>query len=226
MPRTLLLLLMVPPWIGALYGTLQIHSMDLHLGPHTICGPWGCGPRPEALIGYHGFWAVVILPVAITVGVVAPRQANRLIGGLLLIASVIGAATYLTWDGVQYASSAQSTEHAFQRAVFTLVTTVDIPMIQALIASGLLWGVFGRKAGVTEPAEEQDDNTDQAASSVEEAVSVSADVEAQANLVIQWTLKSATRRFRLGHLSPPRTSGASDAAYPSPDAAGFDRPTD
>ena len=48
-------------WVFALLGTLQVHRWEGLLGGHAICGPWGCGPFLSALIGYHGFWLILLL---------------------------------------------------------------------------------------------------------------------------------------------------------------------
>lgn len=154
MTRTLLLLSLVPPWMGLLFATLQIHNMDLSLGSHSVCGPWGCGPRTEALIGYHGFWAAMIIPPAVVLGALLPRPTTRILGGVLFVASVIGTVAYVTWDGIQYASSSGSTQYVFQRAFFALVTAVDCPMLQVVFASGLMGAVLGRRRSGTDKASE------------------------------------------------------------------------
>ncbi|MEM9353961.1 MAG: hypothetical protein AAGA92_13185 [Planctomycetota bacterium] len=46
--------LLLVAWGASLYGVLQMHYLHTGFG-HSVCGPWGCGPSGEALVGYHGF---------------------------------------------------------------------------------------------------------------------------------------------------------------------------
>jgi len=151
MTKTAWRLLLVPIWVGALWGSLQIHRLDLDLG-HGICGAWGCGPPLEALLGYHSFWSLVILPLAICVGWYLPSLVSRKVGGAVLLISVIGTMAFVGWDVVTWGLRAERPEFLLRRGLFTLVTSVDIPMIPTMLAGALLMFVFGRggKSGVGE----------------------------------------------------------------------------
>ena len=138
-------LLLVPVWIAAVWGTLQIHRLDLQLG-HSVCGPWGCGPPTEALLGYHGFWTLMFLPPAIGLGFYLSAQTARRVGIAVLMFGALAILIHVGVDGVSHANRVGSTEYAAQRALFKLVTSVDLPMIPTILAGGLLAFVFGRKS--------------------------------------------------------------------------------
>lgn len=133
MSSTLKYLLSIPIWIAALFGSVQIYRLDLNLG-HSICGAWGCGPPVEALIGYHSFWLVLIVPIATLTGLVLPVRFQRYLGWALLVGGLLAAATYVVRDGLWYHEKSGSWEHVTQRAWFALVTGVDHPMFQVAIA--------------------------------------------------------------------------------------------
>ena len=141
---TLAPLAILPVWIGLVWSSLQIHYLDLNLG-HDICGPWGCGPPLEALIGFHGFWSALILPAACLLGLYLNSATNRKVGMAVLLVGLVGIVTFVGWDVVNYYRQSETTEHLVQRALFTLVNTVDFPMIQTLLAGGILAFLFGRK---------------------------------------------------------------------------------
>lgn len=138
-------LLLVPVWIAAIWGTLQMHQLDLQLG-HSVCGPWGCGPRTEALLGYHGFWMLIFLPPAIGLGVYLSPSTARKVGLGVLMFGALAILVHVGIDGVMHANRVGSTEYVAQRAFFKLVTSVDLPMIPTILAGSLLAFVFGRKA--------------------------------------------------------------------------------
>ena len=144
MGLSLMRLALIPIWGGALWGSLQIHALDLQLG-HGICGPWGCGPPLEALIGFHAFWLSLILPFAICIGWFLPTTVVRRIGLSVLLAGCIGAVGLVGWDVVTYAMKSESTEYLLQRGLFTLATTVDIPTMQTTLAGAVLAFWMGRE---------------------------------------------------------------------------------
>jgi len=150
-PGQLARLAIIPIWIAALWGSLQIHQLDLNLG-HDICGPWGCGPPLEALLGIHGFWLALILPAACLLGLYLSRETNRSIGKAILIVGVIALIAFVGGDVIRYYLKTKTAEHLVQRAFFTLVMCVDFPLIPTLLAGSLLTFVFGRPRNtVNEP---------------------------------------------------------------------------
>ena len=130
-------LLCVPIWLLGLWGSLRIHELDLHLG-HSICGPWGCGPPVEALLGYHAFWLVLIVPVAIALGAYFSQPSRRKLGlaflavGLVTIAFVAGGDTFRYWK------SSGSAQYLTQRFFFAMVTKIDVPMLQVFTVGALM----------------------------------------------------------------------------------------
>ena len=150
--RRLLFMLSAIPWIAALYGTLQMHRLDANLG-HSICGPWGCGPTTEALIGYHTFWLVLMLPIAIAARAFLPNTAVRRVGLALLTTGLLIIVGYVGWDASRFVAQANSAAYLGQRCFFTLVTSVDMPMMQ-LALLGLI--VTARRKRTPAPANSSD----------------------------------------------------------------------
>jgi len=132
-------LLFLPIWLLGLWGSLKIHELDLNLG-HSICGPWGCGPPVEALLGYHAFWLVLTFPVAISIAsYLSPSRRSKL-GWLFLAVGIIGVVFVAGGNTVEYWKSSESSKYLLQRFFFATVTKIDIPMIQAIVVGGsLIW---------------------------------------------------------------------------------------
>jgi len=152
-PRSPALIALAAVWIAALYGSLQIHHFEL--GGHSICGAWGCGPTDTALIGYHTFWLVLILPVAPIAARIAPAARARNWGTVLAIAGVAGLVVLALVDGVHYLQTSHAPQYLVQRCLFRLATFVDIPLAQ-LILIGLLMRRLARPKILAE------DSTDEA----------------------------------------------------------------
>lgn len=173
MTSNLIRLLFVPVWIAGLWGSLQIHRYDLNLG-HSVCGSWGCGPPIEALIGYHGFWTLIILPIAAGVGAFVPAAISRKVGWAVLGISVLGTVGYVAWDVISYAMRSGDYHVLMQRGLFTLITTVDIPMLPTILAGGILTFWFGRER-VAAPSSDDGLNSVAASESISNANSDSGD---------------------------------------------------
>src|SRR5262249_34262953 len=84
-------------WGLALYSALQVGRLDLR-AEHGICGPWGCGPPPEALVACHLFWLVLLFPPALVVAArLAPRRV-RTLGWALAVAASLGIAAVVVHE--------------------------------------------------------------------------------------------------------------------------------
>lgn len=130
-------LLLVPIWLVGLWGSLKIHELDLHLG-HSICGPWGCGPPVEALLGYHAFWLVLIVPIALAAGAYFSSPSRRMLGLAILVIGTIAVAMVAGDDTFRYWKSSENSQYLIQRFFFTLATKVDIPMLQTMFVGAML----------------------------------------------------------------------------------------
>ena len=124
--RNLLLLVV---WAASLFGVLQVHHFESLFG-HAICGPWGCGPPVSALIGYHGFWLLLmLLPAWWLKHYLSGATLRRLGTGLLLVA-VIGIVLLLAIDSWQTWQREAMRPYVVQRGFFRLATFVDFPLVQ------------------------------------------------------------------------------------------------
>lgn len=122
-------LLLLAVWAAGLFGVLQVHLLEGWFG-HAICGPWGCGPPESALIGYHGFWLLLmVLPTWWLKHTWASASLQRLGTGLLLVAAV-GIVLLLAVDGWQTWQREAMRPYMVQRSFFRLATFIDFPLVQ------------------------------------------------------------------------------------------------
>jgi|GEM_PF-1155245 len=151
-------------WGAALYGVLQIYRLSgvlpAGMTGHTICGPWGCGPPIEALVSYHGFWFVLLLPIGWLAGKAwlegetrqpseeagghgqKPFRAKwlRLGGWILTGVSLSGMAAIVVDDAARWLSTAHASTYLLQRMLFQVATYVELPLIPLACIGGIwLW---------------------------------------------------------------------------------------
>lgn len=124
-------------WAAAGYGALAISWAPGNWG-HWICGPWGCGPPLQALLGCHLAWLVGLTPVAWLAGAsprISEAKKRRLARGVLYVAAGLIVATIvtqcITW---RPAAADYQRRYLLARIGFVMATTVDIPMWQLLVA--------------------------------------------------------------------------------------------
>lgn len=122
-------------WAAALYGVLQV-GLASDSGAHghagvSICGPWGCGPPVRALVGWHGFWLVL---VALPVGLLIrwwPIARLKFVGLGLTALGVLMLAGIGIYEAVTWLPNIPDGEPAYfvQRCLFSVVTLTDIPVL-------------------------------------------------------------------------------------------------
>ena len=156
------MLVALPIWAAALYGTLNIHTLPASWA-HSICGPWGCGPPTEALVACHGFWCVLGLPIAAIAAARLPvRQLPRL-AGLLLGLGALGIVALGAWEAVNWLPHVAEHQRGYfpQRWMFSIATRVDFPIAQMLLAGALVlaWCRFLRPEATPEQAQPEQSET-------------------------------------------------------------------
>ncbi len=154
-------------WVAGVYGSLRIHELDLGL-THGICGPWGCGPRVEALVGFHGFWLMLLVPSALVFASYVPRRWACRTGIALTCVGFIATVGFVIWDVATYLHAAPSSgdSYWFRRGLFALATLVEVPLVPTTLAGLILWKVsrkpqadevLGEPASFAETADHESD---------------------------------------------------------------------
>ena len=118
-------------WGAALAGVLRISRMSV-AADNGICGPWGCGPPLNALIACHGFWIVLLLPPTVMLLRRGPARTVHAVG---LVSTSIGIATLSViaiWEWTHWYAIASDWQRGYlvQRYLFSIVTLVDVPVIE------------------------------------------------------------------------------------------------
>ncbi len=127
-------------WAAALYGALQIGLASDH-GAHghdglSICGPWGCGPPVRALVGWHGFWLVL---VALPVGLLIrwwPVVRLKFVGLRLTAVGLLPLVGIGIYEAVTWLPNISVGEPTYfiQRCLFAVVTLTDVPVIPVTLS--------------------------------------------------------------------------------------------
>lgn len=129
-------------WGTILWAALQAKHLA-SASAHSVCGPWGCGPETSALVAMHAGWLAAIGPPLIYFPYRLKLQrggVRRLSLGLLAM-GMTGIFAIVAWQWLVWLPQAGSwsKEYIWQRCGFAIVTAVDLPLIQLLILSGILW---------------------------------------------------------------------------------------
>lgn len=129
-------------WAGGLLGVLSLQYLpDRFFGEHSVCGPWGCGAPPPALLACHGFWLVLFAPATIFAARrLRPRAVWRS-GAALVLLACVGLVGVGVWQALTWWPAVDNSLHKFavQRYLFVLATLVDVPVLETLLAGVTLW---------------------------------------------------------------------------------------
>lgn len=128
--------LLLSLWCGCLYSVLRVTEIPGNWG-HWICGPWGCGPRLQALVACHGFWLVLLVPAAMILNEALPSRQLRLIGTLVAGLGAAGILLVALIQGCTWLPVTPRPYYFGQRVLFSVATTVEFPMVQ-FVCIGLL----------------------------------------------------------------------------------------
>jgi hypothetical protein len=151
-------------WAGGLLGVLSVQYLpDRFFGEHSVCGPWGCGAPPPALLACHGFWLVLFAPATIyATRRLSPQIVWRLGAGLVGLAGVALVAVGV-WQGLTWWPAVDPSLHRYvgQRYLFVLATLTDVPVLETLLAGATLWcaGAWRRPVAVPSASASEPENS-------------------------------------------------------------------
>ena len=122
-------------WVFAFRASLSIVKWHGDWG-HGICGPWGCGPPLQALVGCHAAWLVFLLPLALMATNSLTPKRRIFVGRLVVLFAVsglIGVVAY-EYSSLQRASAEWGRNYFWPRVGFAVITFVDLPLLELLLA--------------------------------------------------------------------------------------------
>jgi hypothetical protein len=128
-------------WAAGLQGALQLCRLpDRYFGEHSICGPWGCGPPLPALLAWHGFWLVLMTPVAAMAVLYLPAKWVTRLGITLASLGFLGLAAVAAWQAATWLPQASDWQRQYigERYLFAVATLVDVPIVQSLMLGTIL----------------------------------------------------------------------------------------
>ena len=135
-------------WVLAAFGALMIAEIPGDFG-ESLCGVWGCLPPMQALVAMHLFWLVLLVPPAALAGLRLPRLAAIRLGVLLVLVGAAAAVVVVGLDVARWLSAMEPELHGFagRHALYSLATHTDAPMMQAVVAGAIGWGIAWRRTG-------------------------------------------------------------------------------
>jgi hypothetical protein len=155
-------------WGLAGYAVLSLGQLPGEFG-HSLCGPWGCLPPLQALAAMHLFWALALLPLIVLALAKGQPHHLRLAGMLLSLGAGLGIAVVVGRDLLAWLPAVPPEFHGYwaRRALYTLVTLSDVPLLQVLGAGAICWSVGHRRLRrMARPAEERQASRDGACRSL------------------------------------------------------------
>jgi hypothetical protein len=142
--RLLELVVLPVVWAVLVLAALQTKGI-VSEAEHSVCGPWGCGPAIGDLVAMHAAWLAVVGPPLIYFSYRANFSSNlmRSIAAGLFTTGIVGMLTVIAWQWLIWLPSAStwSKDYIWQRCGFAIVTSVDFPLIPAVILGIILTGV-------------------------------------------------------------------------------------
>lgn len=141
-PQRLLELVVLPVlWALLIFAALQTKGLVSET-EHSVCGPWGCGPAIGDLVAMHAAWLAVVGPPLIYFSYRANFSSYlmRSIAAGLFTTGIAGMLTVIAWQWLFWLPSAStwSKDYIWQRCGFAIVTSVDFPLIPAVILGMML----------------------------------------------------------------------------------------
>ena len=133
-------------WGTAVFGALKVAEIPGEFG-ESLCGVWGCLPPMQALAAMHLFWLLLLVPPAAVAGLRSPRIAAIRVGMLLAMGGAAVAAAVVGLDVARWLSAMEPEFHGYagRRALYSLAVHTDAPMVQAVLAGMLCWGIAWRR---------------------------------------------------------------------------------
>ncbi len=158
MKQPIVACLMAGAWAAGLFGVLSLSYLpDRFFGEHSICGPWGTGAPPPALLACHGFWLVLFAPATVYAARRLRPPTVWRIGAGLIAAAGIGLVAIAAWQALTWWPRMDKSLHGYlvQRYLFVLATLVDVPVLETLMAGVTLWwaGLWRLAPAIPQPAE-------------------------------------------------------------------------
>jgi hypothetical protein len=98
-------------------------------------------PPVQALAALHGFWMVVaVAALVLVLGRLTPVQL-RLLGAALTAAGVVGLLVFIGWDLTRWLGTVPPDfrRYSFQRILFAVGTSPDVPLVQVAAAGAVCW---------------------------------------------------------------------------------------
>jgi len=95
-----------------------------------------------ALVGYHGFWLLLLLPAALILAKNLPLESAKRVGGVLALFGIMSVLVLIAVDAVKYLQHSSS-QYLLQRCFFRLATFVDFPLVPMGLAGWLMrhWAI-------------------------------------------------------------------------------------
>jgi hypothetical protein len=139
-------------WAAAIWA---VCNLQYAIGPlqASICGPWGCSAPIEALLAYHGVWAVVCSGPAVCLALYAPPDDAQRWARHVLWAGLAASGALVAWGVVDWLLRVEPElrQYCLQHGLFVLVDQSDVPAIGITIAGAacllaVRWRRFPRES--------------------------------------------------------------------------------
>ena len=129
-----------------MFGVLSLRNYEGQVfNIHGLCGPWGCTAPPEALLAYHGFWLVLLIPIFGLLFSYLPLSPAKVLARFLFWGGLSVTLIFFIWVSADWALNAyvHVRKHALRHGLIRVLGFVDAPMMQSAVI-GLIGFVIVR----------------------------------------------------------------------------------
>jgi hypothetical protein len=135
-------------WGLLTYGVLSLRDIPME-GGDSLCGVWGCLPRLEALLAYHGFCIMLAIPAVWLLASNCSPRCLAMTGKCLILLALADVAAITGYEAVTWLENVPEAYRQYfgQRVVFVIVSKPSFGIAPLTLSGAACWIAGSWKRG-------------------------------------------------------------------------------